>query len=377
MTIISILHNIQRSVFHSHSIDERRWVLPRDSAPLSDAEYGGAQAIVTWQEHLLERREDYIDATGCDRAVNLPDANWSRQSGFLAACPAICFQDRGILNMLRIFTQQFTGHYMGLQPARGRAVPRVVPDDIDDLVRIWLMEHERREPWWLSRYAALTASVPGLADLSLPCAFGESGFRRDDVILNHDLFVYLERLALLQTAGVIDRLNQKERPVILEIGSGFGGLAYLMRKRVPDATYICLDLPESLMFAALYLHRFFPNLHLADENTDWSNTARHDFLLVPNYMFHRLVDSGLRVDLAINTLSMSEMSVEQVRTYCTGLVRLIGDTGVFFEQNQNNRASGLCFAKEIAAEIFGGGERLELPTGLSQGSATLWNNPSF
>jgi hypothetical protein len=41
--------------------------------------------------------------------------------------------------------------------------------------------------------------------------------------------------------------------------------------------------------------------------------------------------------LVINTLSMSEMSEHQVRTYAVGISKLIGTHGAFFEWNQDNR----------------------------------------
>ena len=37
--------------------------------------------------------------------------------------------------------------------------------------------------------------------------------------------------------------------------------------------------------------------------------------LLPNYRFSDLITAGLNFDLVINTLSMSEMSHHQVRTY--------------------------------------------------------------
>lgn len=359
--------------------DDVRYVLPGDSAPLSDAQYAMSAHIVDWIGHLIESRERYIAAHRLDRSINHPAANWLADHEVFSSYRAIRNMDRQMLRVLRLFTMSFSGSYMGLTLAEGLPTPRAVPDNLDALVQARLDELAAGPtPWWCARYAKLMETYPELSHLSLPQAFGESGFRCGDVILNHDLFVYLERLALLKACGVLDALGGSRRAVLLEIGSGFGALAYLLRKVVPDSTYVCLDLPESLYFSAIYLSRFFPNVHLADERTDWSNLTQYDFVFVPNYMFHRLAKSRLRVDLGINTLSMSEMTEPQVRTYCIGLSSMLGGRGAFFEQNQDNRHLGLCNARDTIRQIFPGEQPLSLPNmDLTQGTATLWRASAF
>ena len=96
-------------------------------------------------------------------------------------------------------------------------------------------------------------------------------------------------------------------------------------------------------------------------------------------MFHRLLEPLLAVDLAINTLSMSEMSELQVRGYCNGISRMIGRTGNFFEQNQDNRHLGMIRACDVIAPHFrrranaqGWWQARREP--LTQGRANVWSN---
>lgn len=349
-------------------------VLPSESPPLSDAEYAAAVRVCEWARRLVDQRGAYIAERGLDPLIHNPAANWDPSHAHFIGYDVVAEGNRGALDMLRLFSQVYSGHLMGLKLARGMPIPREVPENLDAHVAALIAEiGGRGEAWWMVRRAALIAQYPALAALSLPIAFGESGFRENGMVVNHDVFAFLERLALMQEAGIPDALRARPRVTIMEIGSGFGGLALLLARLVPNATYICVDLPESLCFAALYLGRFHSRIRLVETDDDLADLADCDFAFVPNYMFDHLVERGPRVDLAINTLSMSEMTPDQVRSYCKGLRRLAADTGVFFEQNHDNRGHGLSFAAEIAAEVFGAGRPLGLPMmDLTQGAATLW-----
>jgi hypothetical protein len=116
---------------------------------------------------------------------------------------------------------------------------------------------------------------------------------------------------------------------------------------------IC-DLPESLMFSGLYLLATAEEPKLVD-SADMAMApllATPGSVLVPNYLFHRLVEDGAGFDLVINTLSMSEMSAHQIDVYCAGIARLIGPTGLFFEQNKDDRWRGLRFAMSHVRRHF-------------------------
>jgi hypothetical protein len=96
---------------------------------------------------------------------------------------------------------------------------------------------------------------------------------------------------------------------------------------------------------------------------------------VPNYLFERLVETAPKFDLAINTLSMSEMDASQVEYYCRGLKQLLSDDGVFFEQNQNNVPIGRLDAQAVIAQHFGHRQQVDsrIVGTLTQGRAHLWS----
>lgn len=153
---------------------------------------------------------------------------------------------------------------------------------------------------------------------------------------------------------------------ILEIGAGNGALAIELLKTLGSeiTNYNICDIPESLLFSGLYIS-------LAGKQIKANATVN----LVPNYFFEVL--NWGKIDLVINTLSMSEMSEHQVRVYARGISKLIGTSGMFFEINHDNsqhewgknRGNDIGYginAKDYLVEYFRGS--------VSIGEADIWSN---
>jgi hypothetical protein len=198
-------------------------------------------------------------------------------------------------------------------------------------------------------------------------------------VVNYDTDAYLERVLLLAESGKLWELRGRgvaDRPRILEIGSGYGGLAYHLKKLIPQARYFLVDIPESLLLSSLYLHTLFAgadNAVVTPDNLGDLGKQSAGFTFLPNYLFDHCLAAGQPFDLVINTLSMSEMSAKQVRYYGSGIARLLGCRGVFFEQNRDTRFRGLLDARLIIRECLPYHVPLTCPfRGLTQGRAHLW-----
>lgn len=348
-------------------------ITPRSSVRLTQAQFNETLKICEWINASIDSRVAYIDRHGLDRDIHHPAANWALDSAIFNGFRAMAARKFESVNAMRVFTQMFSGYYLGVHPAAGTQVPRELPEGLDDFVDSCLDAAEK-DAWWLQRYRTLIREEPSLAGLSPPKAFAESGFLIQGAIVSHDTYVYLERVWLLLATGLVERLRRKEQPVVLEVGCGYGALAYFVKALVPNCTYICVDLPESLIFSTIYLSRFHGESVLASPELSAKDVAPGRYTFVPNYLFHRLVESGLKIDLALNTLSMSEMSEDQVSMYCGGLTSMLGDDGVFFEQNQDNRPIGLLFARELVAPHFRYSMSVESKLGITQGVASLWSS---
>jgi putative sugar O-methyltransferase len=335
-----------------------RFISLADQEPLTEQEKSTAKHMAGWVKGLLEDRDSRVAQLGLDSRTWLPAANWDRsQPLHEAACGLMRGDKVEWLRMVMPFTG-FTLWSMARQPVA--PMPELTTIN-QTLSRIALTpDHVTLD--WCGR---LRGELPEYLRIGPPAKFGEVGWLVDGVIVNQDTAVYWERLAVLYRAGFLDRdadRRLKSGSRILEIGAGYGGLAYYIQRAVPGVQYTVLDIPESLIYSAIYLSVVNPD----------AGTA-----FLPNYEFPKLVQDGKQFDLVINTLSMAEMSEGQVRAYCEGIRTLIGSSGAFFEQNQDNRHEGMLNARGIIRDYFAKEQRLGGPglaPFLTQGHATLWSN---
>ncbi len=138
-------------------------------------------------------------------------------------------------------------------------------------------------------------------------------------------------------------LSEIEVPVILEIGGGFGGLAYHLLRRGGSVKYIGLDLPENLLIQSYYLASAFPKARLLTyregmPKVDRATLSDYDIVLLPNFSMPA-VDSSL-ADLVVNVRSLSEMSLETIHEYLDQIDR-IGRLFFFHENIFAARKDGL------------------------------------
>jgi len=148
-------------------------------------------------------------------------------------------------------------------------------------------------------------------------ALGGFGYEIGGRLFNIDTIKFYEVLIGLQQGGVLSAIRGIERPVVCEIGAGWGGFAYQFKTLFPRSTVVIVDFPELFLFSATYLGAVFPDARMLFVGTEDAPSAdgwrAADFVFVPHTL-SRLV-SAMPLDLTINMVSFQEMTDTQVRGY--------------------------------------------------------------
>jgi len=161
--------------------------------------------------------------------------------------------------------------------------------------------------------------VPKEYILSAPQCLGESGYDFNGYIVSNAVLRFQRTINTLLREGIIRRLKEKSsRVYIMEIGGGYGALAYQLSKRLENTTYVIVDLPETLLFSAVYLSICLPEKSIYIYDKDYyvklnSNFSGYDFVLIPNTVVSSL--KGMQFDTVLNTASFQEMRPTQLNIY--------------------------------------------------------------
>lgn len=154
----------------------------------------------------------------------------------------------------------------------------------------------------------------------LPKHFCEAEVMPDHALrLRHGRRVSVDFLRLLSYTHVIrqqlDNAGKKSPRLILEIGSGFGGLARLLKLTYPTATICLVDIPACLRVAHHYIKESLPEarIHWCDGAVDDVAAEGVDFYLVPADQAHHIQDQN--IDLAMNVWSFGEMPNQQIQKW--------------------------------------------------------------
>ncbi|MFH1515589.1 MAG: putative sugar O-methyltransferase [bacterium] len=128
--------------------------------------------------------------------------------------------------------------------------------------------------------------------------------------------------------------NNIEKPLVVEIGGGFGGFAYSLLGKKKNMIYVNFDLPEMLILSSYYLMELFPDKKflLYDKYDQSTNIDDYDIVLLPNFEFPSLKDES--VDVFLNFRSMSETTMAALQNYLGHIGRTLKYGGYLFHENE-------------------------------------------
>lgn len=147
-------------------------------------------------------------------------------------------------------------------------------------------------------------------------ALGGFGYEIDGRLINVDTLKFFEVLIGMERAGVLAAMRALDRPMVCEIGAGWGGFAYQFKTLFPSCRFVVVDFAELFLFSATYLGALFPEATMAFCGTRETPTvadAQADFVFVPHTMAGQV--PVLPLDLTVNMVSFQEMTDGQVRAY--------------------------------------------------------------
>lgn len=194
----------------------------------------------------------------------------------------------------------------------------------------------RHEPWLQHNLDVWMALVDGKAELTeaaMPPIGNPYGYDVDGVTINWNSYVNHGRAH--RCARLLEGID---RPVVAEIGGGFGGFAYHLLRRNPKAIYVDFDLPENGLIASYYLSMAYPERRILyydtpDIRLDRELLSQYDAVMMPNFMLPRMTAGS--ADLFINTISFSEMEIPTVQEYIAQIDRI--SRKYFYQENLSCR----------------------------------------
>ncbi|QDU61538.1 hypothetical protein Pan216_23990 [Planctomycetes bacterium Pan216] len=130
-------------------------------------------------------------------------------------------------------------------------------------------------------------------------------------------------------------VSDAERPWVLEIGAGYGGMAYYLLRDRADVTYVDFDLPETLVLAAYYLLCCLPDRRhflYGEGEIPWGERSGLASLLLPNFALASVPERSAA--LVVNSFSLSEMPRGTLAEYCDRIGHI---TDVYFWHNNVDR----------------------------------------
>lgn len=358
---------------------------PSDNHPLSLHDFGRCKAIIARCEKMVDARTAHVDHMHKDPAIFLPGHVWAgqfRKTYF----NAIARGDYNVINNLRLFVYCFSDYrLLEFQTAHGLPVLEHLPPDLDAVIRQNAATAQGAEPFgpFTKAFLELIREIPDRRWIvSPPRLMCEVGWEVGGIIANFDTWAHQTRINAMLSSGLIEHIqNQIDRHGacrIVEIGSGYGGLAYHLKRMFgPKLQYILVDLAESLAFSVPYLTATCGE----DVRVDVADSVKASFIEdnnivgVPSHFFDEYVDHIKTADAVINTLSFTEMAPPQINFYGRAARHLIGKSGVLFEMNFQH--TGIhSDAYSIFKSIFPYHQRMPQTTLDSGGRGTthLWTN---
>lgn len=130
---------------------------------------------------------------------------------------------------------------------------------------------------------------------------------------------------------LITEFIKTKRPIISEIGGGYGKLFYFLSRKISKFCYLDFDLPESLACASYFLLKAHPNkrfLLYGEGALSEEIMHEYDFIMLPSFEISKIPENS--TDIFINTTSLGEMEPGTAQFFIGEICR---SAKIFFHAN--------------------------------------------
>jgi len=180
--------------------------------------------------------------------------------------------------------------------------------------KLFLMDTLYRFKLWKT----MLGQTHSVQDLTSPLVGNPYGYILDGTFVKSGSD-YLHYYAVAISRLVRGTVGKK---VVMELGGGYGGMAYYLARDNTDCTYVDFDLPENMALTAYYLLKALPDkkvLLYGEGELDKTALDQYDIVIMPNYEIMKMPTGS--VDLAFNSYSLAEMSPEAISQYISEFTR--------------------------------------------------------
>jgi hypothetical protein len=131
----------------------------------------------------------------------------------------------------------------------------------------------------------------------------------------------------------------KNHLTMIEIGGGYGGLAYQMIHSHNNVDIVIVDLPETIIIAIYFLRENFPQIPIGlytDLNSK-INSESYRVHFIPSFYANKICDCEF--DIVVNSESLLEMRPEDIELYFS-LIQERNRVRYFYNFNRKSRIEG-------------------------------------
>jgi hypothetical protein len=137
--------------------------------------------------------------------------------------------------------------------------------------------------------------------------------------------------------AINELMDSREGKLVMELGGGFGGLAYYLVRDNPQVTYVDFDLPEATALASYYLMRSLPNVSIrlyGEVELSTQCLGIPGCVMMPSFEIRNMPSKSVAV--SFNSYSLAEMSPATIHVYLDQIARIT--RGYFLHVNHNRNA---------------------------------------